>query len=63
MSICLGNQESSVSEEERTGKTIIRMVDVIAAQSSPVSLVVTGDDLGEWENIGLYYYLKLYVDA
>ncbi|UJR25569.1 hypothetical protein I4U23_006914 [Adineta vaga] len=42
----LRNQESSGSDEVRTEKTIARMADVIAAQSSPVSVVVTGDDLG-----------------
>ncbi len=37
----------SVSDETRTGETISRMSEVIAAQTSPVSLVVTGDDLGK----------------
>jgi len=36
-----------VSDETRTGETISRMSEVIAAQTSPVSLVVTGDDLGK----------------
>jgi len=36
-----------VSDEVRTGETIARMSEVIAAQTSPVSLVVTGDDLSK----------------
>ncbi|CAF1301656.1 unnamed protein product [Adineta ricciae] len=41
----LRNQESSASDDVRTEKTISRMREVIAAQASPVSLVVTGEDL------------------
>ncbi|CAF1303376.1 unnamed protein product [Adineta ricciae] len=41
----LRNRESSASDDVRTEKTISRMREVIAAQASPVSLVVTGEDL------------------
>ena len=34
-------------DDIRTGETIARMSEIIAAQKSPVSLVVTGDDLGK----------------
>ncbi|CAF4274212.1 unnamed protein product, partial [Rotaria magnacalcarata] len=37
----------TVCDELRTGETISRMSEVIAAQNLPVSLVVTGEDLGE----------------
>ncbi|CAF0956033.1 unnamed protein product [Rotaria magnacalcarata] len=36
----------TVCDELRTGETISRMSEVIAAQNLPVSLVVTGEDLG-----------------
>ena len=42
----LGATSELASDEVRTKKTIARMSEVIAAQTSPVSLVVTGDDLG-----------------
>lgn len=42
----LGESSDITSDEVRTKKTIARMKEVIAAQTSPVSLVVTGDDLG-----------------
>ena len=45
--LCLDNRDISVSDEVRTGETISRMSEVIAAQTSPVSLVVTGDDLSK----------------
>jgi hypothetical protein len=44
---CVGTREGTVSDETRTGETIARMSEVIAAQTSPVCLVVTGDDLGK----------------
>ena len=44
------SSEGTVSDERRTSETISRMSEVIAAQTSPVSLVVTGDDLGKISN-------------
>ena len=43
----LGNREGTISDETRTSETIARMSEVIAAQTLPVSLVVTGDDLSK----------------
>ena len=43
----LGNRGVTVSDETRTSETISRMSEVIAAQTLPVSLVVTGDDLSK----------------
>jgi P-type E1-E2 ATPase len=42
----LGNGDGAVSDEIRTGETITRMNEAIAAQTLPVCLVVTGDELG-----------------
>ena len=36
-----------ISDETRTHETITRMSEVIAAQTSPVCLVVTGDELSK----------------
>ena len=43
----IGGREEAISDEVRTSETISRMSEVIAAQTLPVSLVVTGDDLGK----------------
>jgi hypothetical protein len=43
----IGTREGTISEETRTAETINRMSEVIAAQTSPVSLVVTGEDLSK----------------
>ncbi len=43
----VGGRDVAISDELRTGETISRMSEVIAAQTLPVSLVVTGDDLSE----------------
>jgi hypothetical protein len=43
----LGSREGTISDEIRTDETIARMSEVIAAQTLPVSLVVTGDDLSK----------------
>jgi hypothetical protein len=43
----LSNGNGTVSDEIRTGETIARMSEVIATQTLPVCLVVTGDDLGK----------------
>ena len=45
--IILGVQDGTLSIEERTCGTISRMSEVIAAQTLPVCLVVTGDDLSK----------------
>jgi len=46
--VCLiRSRGGTISDEIRTSKTIARMSKVIAAQSLPVSLVVTGDDLSK----------------
>ncbi|CAF3810623.1 unnamed protein product [Rotaria socialis] len=42
----LRTRGGTMSDELRTGETISRMSEVIAAQNLPVSLVVTGEDLG-----------------
>jgi hypothetical protein len=42
----LAGQSESISDEIRTRENISRMAEVIAAQTLPVCLVVTGDDLG-----------------
>ncbi|CAM4756544.1 unnamed protein product [Rotaria magnacalcarata] len=42
----LRTRGGTVCDELRTGETISRMSEVIAAQNLPVSLVVTGEDLG-----------------
>lgn len=41
----LASREETILDEIRIHQTITRMTDVIAAQTLPVSLVVTGDDL------------------
>ena len=43
----LGNSSEMIEDEIRTSKTIARMSKVIEAQTLPVCLVVTGDDLGK----------------
>jgi hypothetical protein len=43
----LGSREEVISDEIRTGETIARMSEVIAAQTLAVSLVVTGEDLSK----------------
>jgi magnesium-transporting ATPase (P-type) len=43
----LGNRDGSISNNIRTSEIIARMSEVIAAQTLPVYLVVTGDDLGK----------------
>jgi hypothetical protein len=45
--IFIDSREGTISNEVRTGETIARMSEVIAAQTLPVSLVVTGDDLSK----------------
>lgn len=36
-----------MTDEQRTSETVSRLSEIIAAQSLPVCLVVTGDDLSE----------------
>jgi hypothetical protein len=43
----LENGNMSISEETRTSETIARISKIIAAQTLPVCLVVTGDDLSK----------------
>ncbi|CAF4889155.1 unnamed protein product, partial [Rotaria magnacalcarata] len=45
MILYLGTQSQGIIDEIRTSETITRMSEVIAAQTLPVCLVVTGDDL------------------
>jgi len=56
---CLGSREGTISDELRTGETITRMSEVIAAQTSPVCLVVTGDDLSKKSLFIFLYFIKI----
>ena len=54
----VGTREEQISDDARTGETITRMSEVIAAQKLPVSLVVTGEDLSKTSFVVLCYLLS-----
>lgn len=58
----VGNRGVTMTDELRTGETITRMGEIIAAaaQKQPVSLVVTGDDLSKRVFLSSDFILKSY---